>query len=163
MFVIFINISNVFQTSFPRFQDVWLANFNNQLATCYEPVKQEVVVPPGADQQLLHGDVLASLPGMGGGDAALAVQDVAAVQHAPVRDELPCVRMLRDVGSMVVSEPAVSDPNLGVGGHDAALMVQDGAVHLDPARDEVPRYVGSTILNETSFNSDAMAQNQVLF
>ena len=120
------------------------------------------MVPPGADQQLLHGDVLVSLPGMGGGDAALAVQDVAAVQHAPVRDELPAVRMLRDVGSMVVREPAVSDPPLGVGGRDAALMVQDGAVHHVPACDEVPCSVGSTILNETSFNSDAMAQNPVL-
>ena len=56
-------------------------------------MKQEVVVPLGEYQLLLHGDVLASLPGMGGGDAALAVQDVAAVQHAPVRDELPCVRI----------------------------------------------------------------------
>ena len=73
------------------------------------------------------------------------------------------VIVVQHVGSMLVSEPAVSDPPLGVGGRDAALMVQDGAVHLDPARDEVPRYVGSTILNETSFNSDAMAQNQVLF
>ena len=92
--------SNVFQTSFPRVQDVWLANFNNQLATCYEPVKQEVVVPPGADQQLLHGGVLASLPVMGGGDAAV-------VDHASARDKMPCVGMLRDVGSMVVSELAV--------------------------------------------------------
>ena len=73
---------------------MWLANFNNQLATCYEPVTQEVVVPPGADQQLLHGDVPASLPGMGGGDAALAVQDAAA---APVRDELPDVRLVHEV------------------------------------------------------------------
>ena len=83
--------SNVFQTSFPRVQDVWLANFNNQLATCYEPVPQEVVVLPGADQQLLHGDVPASLPGMGGGDAVLAVQDAAV---ATVRDELPDVPMI---------------------------------------------------------------------
>ena len=138
---------------------MWLANFNNQLATCYEPVKQEVVVPPGADQQLLHGDVLASLPGMGGGDAALAVQDVAVGQHAPVRDELPCVRMLRGLGAIVVSKPTVSGQPLGVGGRDAARMVQDGAVHSVPARDEVPRYVGSTILNEPSFNSVTMAQN----
>ena len=59
------------------------------------------MVLTGADQQLLHGGVLASLPGVGGGDAALAVQD-AVVQHASA-----CVGMLRDVGSMVVSEPAV--------------------------------------------------------
>ena len=38
-------------------------------------VNQEVVVPPGEDQQLLIGVVLASLPGMGVGDAALMVQD----------------------------------------------------------------------------------------
>ena len=163
MFVIFNNISNIFQTSFLRFQDVWLANFNDQLATCYKPVKQEVVVSPGADQQLLHGDVLASLPGLGGCEAALAVQDVVAFQHTLVREELSCLRMLREVGSIVVNEPAVSDLPLGVVSHDAALMVQDEDVHLDPARDEVPRYVGSTILNDTSFNSDAMAQNQVLF
>ena len=106
--------------------------------------------------QLVHGDVPASLLGMRGGEAALTVQDAAA---APVRDELPDVRMIRDVGSVVVSEPAVSDPPLGVGGRDAALVVQDGAVHLDPARDEVPRYVGSTIMNEPSFNSVTMAQN----
>ena len=126
-------------------------------------MKQEVVVPLGEYQLLLHGDVLASLPGLGGCEAALAVQDVVAFQHTLVREELSCLRMLREVGSLVVNEPAVSDPPLGVGSHDAALMVQDEAVHLDPARDEVPRYVGSTILNDTSFNSDAMAQNQVLF
>ena len=129
MFVILINISNVFQTSFPRFQDVWLANFNNQLATCYEPVTQEVVVPPGADQQLLHGDVLASLPGMGVGDAAFAVQDIAVVQH---------------VGSMLVTEPDMSNPLLGVRGSDAAFLVQLGVVHL--LRDEMSSYKGSTIL-----------------
>ena len=44
-----------------------------KLATCYELVKQEVVVPLGENQQLLHGDVLASLPGSGGCEAALAV------------------------------------------------------------------------------------------
>ena len=70
--------------------------------------------------------------------------------------------MLRDVGSMVVSEPAVSDPPLGVGGLDAALIVQDRAVHHDPARDEMPRFVGSTILSEPDFNSDTMVQNQFL-
>ena len=73
-----------------------------KLATCYELVKQEVVVPLGANQQLLHGDVLASLPGFGGCEAALAVQVVVAVQPALVCEELSCVRMLRDVGSMVV-------------------------------------------------------------
>ena len=114
-------------------------------------MKQEVVVPLGEYQLLLHGDVLASLPGLGGCEAALAVQDVVAFQHTLVREELSCLRMLREVGSLVVNEPAVSDPPLGVGSHDAALMVQDEDVHLDPARDEVPRYVGSTIFNDTSY------------
>ena len=112
--------SNVFQTSFPRVQDVWLANFDNQLAACFEPVQQEVVVPPRADQQLLHGDVPASLPGMGGGDAVLAVQDAA-------------------VATVVVTEPAVSNTPLGVGVRDAALVVQEGDAHHVPASDEAPR------------------------
>ena len=59
--------------------------------------------------------------------------------------------MLRYVGSIVVNEPAVSDLLLGVGSHDTALMVQDEVVHLKPDRDEVTRYVGSTIFNDTSF------------
>ena len=112
------------------------------------------MVPPRADQQLLHGDVPASLPGMGGGDAVLAV--------ATVRDELPDVRLVREVGSVVVTEPAVSDPPLGVGVHDAALVVQDGDVLHVPASDEARGSVGSTILNETSFNLDAKAPDQVL-
>ena len=128
--------SNVFQTSFPRVQDVWLANFDNQLAACFEPVQQEVVVPPRADQQLLHGDVPASLPGMGGGDAVVAVQDAAA---ATVRDELPDVRMIRDVGSVVVNEPVVPKP---VGVRDDALMVQGVAAAHD-RRDGCPRDAGS--------------------
>ena len=87
------------------------------------------MVPPGEDQQLFHGVVLASLPGMGVGDAAFAVQDIAAVQH---------------VGSMLVTEPAMSKPLLGVGGSDAAFMVQYGVEHL--LRDEMSCYRGSTIL-----------------
>ena len=96
-------------------------------------MQQEVLVPPGANQQLLHADVPASLLGMGGGDAALTVQDAVA---APVRDELPDVRLVREVGSVVVAEPAVSDPPLGVGVHDAALVVLDGDVLHVPASDE---------------------------
>ena len=49
-----------------------------------------------------------------------------------------------------------------MGGRDAALIVQDGAVHHDPARDDMPRSVGSTVLSEPDFNSDTMAQNQFL-
>ena len=112
------------------------------------------MVPLGTYQQLLHGDVPASLLGMRGGEAALTVQDAAA---APVRDELLDVRLICEVGTVVVS-----DPPLGVGVHDAALVVQEGDVHHVPASDEAPRSVGSTILNETSFNSDAKAPDQVL-
>ena len=108
------------------------------------------MVPPVADQQLFHGDVPASLPGMGSSDAVLAV--------ATVRDELPDVKR----NSVVVTEHAVSDAPLGVGVRDAALVVQEGDVHHVPASDEAPRSVGSTILNETSFNSDAKAPDQVL-
>ena len=114
-------------------------------------MKQEVVVPLGEYQLFLHGDVFTSFPALGGCEAALAVQDVVAFQHNLVREELSCLKMLREVGSIVVNEPAVSDLPLGVVSHDAALMVQDEDVHLDPARDEVPLYVGSTILENTSF------------
>ena len=116
------------------------------LAICYDP--QEVLVPLGTYQQLLHGDVPASLLGMRGGEAALTVQDAAA---APVRDELLDVRLICEVGFVVVTEPAVSDLPLGVGVHDAALVVQDGDVLHVPPSDENRDSVGSTFLNETSF------------
>ena len=45
------------------------------LQVCY--VNQEVVVPSGEDQQLLIGVILAFLPGIGVGDAALMVQEEA--------------------------------------------------------------------------------------
>ena len=101
------------------------------------------MVPLGANQQLLHGDVPASLLGMRGGEAALTVQDAAV---APVRDELLDVRLVREV-----TEPAVSDPTLGVGFHDAALLVQDGDVLHVPTNDEKRDSMGSTFLNESSF------------
>ena len=114
-------------------------------------MKQEVVVPLGEYQLFLHGDVFASFPALEGCEAALAVQDVVAFQHILVREELSCLSMLREVSSIVVNEPAVSDLHLGAGSHDTALMVQDEVVHLKPDRDEVTRYVGSTIFNDTSF------------
>ena len=83
--------------------------------------------------QLVHGDVPASLLGMRGGEAARTVQNAAA---APVRDELLDVRLIHEVGSVVVTEPAVSDPPLGVGVHDAALVVLDGDVLHVPLSDE---------------------------
>ena len=113
-------------------------------------MKQEVLVPLGEYQLFLHGDVFASFPALGGCEDALAVQDVVAFQHNLVCEELSCLKMLREVGSIVVNEPAVFDPPLGEGSHDAALMVQDEDVRLDPARDYVPSYVGSTILDDTS-------------
>ena len=109
------------------------------------------MVPLGEYQLFLHGDVFTSFPALGGCEAALAVQDVVAFQHNLVREELSCLKMLREVSSIVVNEPAVSDLHLGVGSHDTALMVQDEVVHLKPDRDEVTRYVGSTIFNDTSF------------
>ena len=94
-----------------------------KLAIFCEIVKQEVVVPLGEYQLFLHGDVFTSFPALGGCEAALAVQDVVAFQHTLVREEFSCLRMLREVGSMVVNKPAVSDSPLGVGSRDAALMV----------------------------------------
>ena len=93
--------------------------------------------------QLVHGDVPASLFGMRGGEDARTVQDAAV---APVRDELLDIRLIREVGFVVVTEPAVSDPHLGVGVHDAALVVQDRDVlHVPPSyenRDSVASEVG---------------------
>ena len=113
-------------------------------------MKQEVVVPLVEYQLFLHGDVFASFPALGGCEAAFTVQDVVAFRHN-LREELSCFKMLSEVGSLVVNEPAVFDLPLGERSHDAALMVQDEDVHLDPASDEMPRYVGSTIFNDTSF------------
>ena len=79
------------------------------------------MVPPGEDQQLFMG--------MGVGDAAFTVQDISVVKH---------------VGFMLVIEPDMSNPLLGVGGSDAAFMVQYGVAHL--LRDEMSCYRGSTIL-----------------
>ena len=76
-------------------------------------MKQEVVVPLGEYQLFLHGDVFTSFPALGGCEAALAVQHVVAFQHNFVREELSCLKMLREVGSIIVSEPAVSDLPLG--------------------------------------------------
>ena len=50
--------------------------------------------------QLVHGDVPASLFGMRGGEAARTVQDAAV---APVRDELLDIRLIREVGFVVVT------------------------------------------------------------
>ena len=50
--------------------------------------------------QLVHGDVPASLLGMRGGEAARTVQDAAG---ALVHDELLDVRLIREVGFVVVT------------------------------------------------------------
>ena len=99
-------------------------------------------------EDVVHGDVPASLLGMRGGEAACTVQDAAV---APVRDELLDVRLIREVGSVVVTEPAVSDPPLGVGVHEAAFVVQDRDVLHVPPSYENRDSVGSTFLNETRF------------
>ena len=109
------------------------------LAICYDP--QEVLVPLGAYQQLLHGDVPASLLGMRVDEAARTVQDAAG---APVHDELLDVRLIREVGFVVVTEPAVSDLPLGVRIHEDTLVVQDRDVlYISPSY-ENREYVGST-------------------
>ena len=126
-------------------------NLSSEVGYFCELVKQEVVVPLGEYQLFLHGDEFTSFPALEGCEAALAVQDVVAFQHILVREELSCLSMLREVSSIVVNEPTVSDLHLGAGSHDTALMVQDEVVHLKPDRDEVTRYVGSTIFNDTSF------------
>ena len=102
------------------------------------------MVPLGEYQQLLHGDVPASLLGMRGGEAARTIQDAAAA-------ELLDVRLIHEVGSEVVTEPTVSDPLLGMGVHEAALVVQDRDVLHVPPSYENRDSVGSTFLNETRF------------
>ena len=70
------------------------------------------------------------------------------------------VIVVQHVGSMLVSEPDVFDLPLGVGGHGAALMVQEGVVHFD--RDELIRYGGSTILiKNAKKGGDKPYDNQV--
>ena len=98
--------------------------------------------------QLVHGDVPASLLGMRVDEAARTVQDAAG---ALVHDELLDVRLIHEVGSEVVTEPTVSDPLLGVGVHEAALVVQDRDVLHVPPSYENRNSVGSTFLNETRF------------
>ena len=98
--------------------------------------------------QLVHGDVPASLFGMRGDEAARTVQDAAV---APVREELLDVRLICEVGSVVVTESAVSDLPLGVGVHDATLVVQDRDVLYVSPSYENRDSVGSTFLNETNF------------
>ena len=106
------------------------------------------MVSLGIYQQLLHDVVPASPLGIRVGEAALTLNDAAA---APVRDELLDVKLICEVGSVVVTEPAVSDPPLGVGVHEAALVVQDRDVLHVPPNYENRDSVGSTFLNETSF------------
>ena len=80
------------------------------------------MVPLGNFQQLIHDDVPDSTLGIRVDEAALTLKDAAA---APVRDELLDVKLICEVGFVVVTEPAVSDLPLGVGVHDATLVVQD--------------------------------------
>ena len=75
----------------------------------------------GIIKQLLHDDVPDSPLGIRVGEAALTLNDAAA---APVRDELLDVKLICEVGFVVVTEPAVSDLPLGVGIHDVTLVVK---------------------------------------
>ena len=82
-----------------------MANFNYQLASCYEPVEDKVGVPVEEDQQHLHQvrDANVQLPeGERRGVALATVQDGAALA-TPARDEV-----VRDVGSTILSETFLS-------------------------------------------------------
>ena len=92
-------------------------------------------------KQLLPDDVPDSPLGIRVGEAALTLNDAAA---ASVRDELLDVKLVCDVGFVVVTEPAVSDLPLGVGIHDDTLVVQDrNVLYISPSYENC-EYVGST-------------------
>ena len=116
------------------------------LAICYDP--QEVLVSLGNYQQLLHDDVPDSPLGIRVGEAALTLKDAAATS---VRGELLDVKLICEVGFVVVTEPAVSDLPLGVRIHEDTLVVQDRDVLHVPPSYENRDSVGSTFLNETRF------------
>ena len=116
------------------------------LAICYDP--QEVLVSLGNYQQLLHDVVPASPLGIRVGEAALTLKDAAA---APVRDELLDVKLICEVGFVVVTEPAVSDLPLGVGIHDDTLVVQDrNILYISPS------YENSDSVGSTFFERDEL-------
>ena len=106
----------------------------------------------GIIKQLLHDDVPDSPLGIRVGEAALTLNDAAA---APVRDELLDVKLICEVGFVVVTEPAVSDLPLGVGIHDDTLVVQDrNVLYISPSY-ENREYVGSTFFGtRRAFYSD---------
>ena len=108
---LYLCYKNIFQTTFPRVSDVWLANFNSQLANCYEPVVDEVAIPVEEDKQLLHQvrDDIVQLHGGEGRDVALATVQYAVALAAPARDEI-----VRDVGSSVLNEPVLSSASSSV-------------------------------------------------
>ena len=119
----------MFQTTFPRVSDVWLANFNSQLANCYEPVVDEVAIPVEEDKQLLHQvceDIVQLLGGEGRDVVLATVQDAAALA-APARDEV-----VRDVGSSVLNEPVLSSasPSVATLASCAQFLVQKRSMSL---------------------------------
>ena len=78
---------------------------NSQLASCYEPVVDEVGVPVVEDRHLLHqvcDDNVQPPEGEGRGVVLANVQD-GAVLATTARDEVVC-----DVGSTILNETALS-------------------------------------------------------
>ena len=93
MFCYFYSYFNIFQTPFPRVQDVWLSHFNNQLSDCFMPASEDVL-----DHHLPVGGVVDPLQGIHEGVDVLAVSEDAA-HHVLLGPEVP-----RDVGPAVVNE-----------------------------------------------------------
>ena len=106
------------------------------------------MVSLGNYQQLLHDVVPASPLGIRVGEAALTLNDAAA---APVRDELLDVKLICEVGFVVVTEPAVSDLPLGVGIHDVILVVKKEMYFIFLQVTRTVNTWGQHFLNETSF------------
>ena len=131
-FVIFINILNVFQTPFPRVQDVWLSHFNNQLSDCFMPASEDVL-----DHHLPVGGVVDPLQGIQEGVDVLAVSEDAA-RHVLLGTEVP-----RDVGPAVVDEQVLHVPEEARGNalvHQNSVPVQDGVregVLCNPVQNQV--------------------------
>ena len=89
MFCYFYSYFNIFQTPFPRVQDVWLSHFNNQLSDCFVPASEDVL-----EHQLPVGEVVDPPQGVQEGVDVLAVGEDAALR----------VLVPRDVGPVVVNE-----------------------------------------------------------
>ena len=97
---LYLCYKNIVQSTSPCVSDVWLSNFNSQLANCYEPVVEAVNIPVEEDGQLLHQVREDPVQVQGGEERDVALAPVldAVALAAPARDEIVC-----DVGSSVLS------------------------------------------------------------